>query len=270
MTMADYQERTVSCGQIKMNYAQWPGDGPPLLLVHGLSGRWQSWLSVVPLLQPRWRITALDLRGHGKSGRSADGYRLQGYAADAEEFIRTVIGGPVHVIGHSLGAMTTMVLAANAPTLVHAAALEDPPVYAFRRSERRSFKLTHQMASSTLTEEQIARRILEERPETPPEQAASMARSWRVLDPETVRGVIDGSYSWDDWIDDSMRSVQCSILLLQASLDLGGALADADATRVASLIPRCTLVRWPDTGHGMHAAKPKEFVAAAEAHFKAV
>src|SRR3990172_5078197 len=115
--MADYQERTVACVQIKINYAQWPGDGPPLLLVHGLSGRWQSWLSVVPLLQARWRVIALDLRGHGKSGRAADGYDLRFYAADVESFIPAVIGGPVNVIGHSLGAMTAIVVASNAPSL---------------------------------------------------------------------------------------------------------------------------------------------------------
>ncbi|MBI4220356.1 MAG: alpha/beta hydrolase [Chloroflexi bacterium] len=268
--MPEYEERTAWCGQIEVDYVSWAGDGPPLLLIHGLSGRWQGWLNVVPLLQPRWRITALDLRGHGKSGRATDGYRLPGYAADVEEFIRTVIRGPVNVIGHSLGAMTTMVLAANAPELVRAAVLEDPPVYAFRRSERRQFRLTHAMASSSLTEAQIAELILRERPENTPEQAAFTARSWRALDPEAARGVLDASYSWDDWIEDTMRRVKCPTLLLQANLELGGALADADASRVAELIPNCTVVRWTDTGHGMHVAKPQEFVAAAERHFKSV
>lgn len=268
--MLDFQERTARCGEIDLNYASWPGDGPPLLLIHGLSGRWQSWLNVIPFLQPRWRIVALDLRGHGRSARASDGYRLEGYAADVEEFIRNVIGGPACVIGHSLGAMTAMVQAAIAPSLVRAAVLEDPPVYAYRRAERgERFKLTLDMSSSSFTEAEIARRILRERPENTSEQAASMAQSWRALDPATVRGVIDGSSIWGDWIEDRMRQIECPTLLLQANVKLGGALADDDGARVESLIPRCTLERWPDTGHGMHAAKPAEFVAAAERHFKA-
>jgi pimeloyl-ACP methyl ester carboxylesterase len=267
--VAEYQERAVDCGRIKLNYMSWPGEGQPLLLVHGLSGRWQDWLTVVPLLQPRWRVTALDLRGHGKSGRSGDGYELKGYAADVERFITTVIGGPVHVMGHSLGGMTTMVLAATAPSLVRAAVLEDPPIYVYRRAEvGQRFRLTFEMASSRLTIEEIARRILHERPENTPEQAELAAQSWRALDPRTVGGVIDRSFLWGDWIENHMERIKCPTLLMQANADLGGALSDADGARAASVIPNCSVVRRADSNHSMHKSKPAAFVAAAEAHFQ--
>ena len=267
--MTDYSEQTVDCGESKINYAAWPGDGPPLLLIHGLSGRWQSWLNVVPLLKPRWRISALDLRGHGKSGHAVSGYPLQGYAADVEKFIEAVFSGPVNVIGHSLGAMTAMVLAATAPSLVRSAVLEDPPIYVYRRPQTgQRFLLTHEMASSRMTVDEIAQRILLERPENTPEQANMTAQSWRALDPKTVGGVIDRTNIWGDAIEDDMRRIKCPTLLLQANPELGGAMSDADGDRAAAVIPNCTLVRWPDTGHGMHGAKPAEFVAAAECHLK--
>jgi pimeloyl-ACP methyl ester carboxylesterase len=268
-TVNDYREQTVDCGQIKMNYASWPGDGPPLLLVHGLSGRWQSWLNVVPLLRTRWRIFAVDLRGHGKSGRSVDGYPLKGYAADVEKFIETVIGGPVSVVGHSLGGMTAIVIAATAPGLVRSAVLEDPPIYVYRRPQTgQRFLLTHEMANSRLSVEEIAQRILRERPENTPEQATMTAQSWRALDPRTVGGVIDRTHMWGDGIEEHMRRTRCPTLLLQANADLGGAMSDADGARASEVIPDCTLVRWPDSNHSMHLSKPAEFVAAIEAHFK--
>jgi pimeloyl-ACP methyl ester carboxylesterase len=265
----DYVERSVACGKVEINYASWPGDGPPLLLIHGLSSRWQTWLNVLPLLQPRWRLTAIDLRGHGKSGRPAEGYPLAGYAADVEAFIGQVFRGPIRVVGHSLGAMTTMVVASSAPHLVLAAVLEDPPIYAYCRPEgAKRFALTHEMASLRLPVEKIAERILRERPETPVEQALASAENWRMLDPRTVGGVVDGSRMWDDAIEGAMRGVTCPTLLLQGNPELGGALYDAESDRAASLMKCCTIVRWPETGHGMHQTRPADFVAAVDRHFK--
>jgi pimeloyl-ACP methyl ester carboxylesterase len=266
----DYVERSVVCGKVEINYASWPGDGPTVLLIHGLSGRWQSWLNVAPLLQRRWRLAALDLRGHGKSGRPAEGYPLAGYAADVEAFISQVFRGPVRVVGHSLGGMTTMALASSAPRLVQAAVLEDPPIYAYRRPDgARRFALTHEMASSRLSVAEIADRLLREGIETQREQALFRAESWRMLDPRTVGGVVDGTRMWDESIEDVMRRVACPTLLLQGNPELGGALYDAESDRAASLMKSCTIVRWPETGHGMHQNRPADFVAAVERHFNA-
>ncbi|MGB9203882.1 MAG: alpha/beta hydrolase, partial [Terriglobales bacterium] len=68
-------ERTFDTGEVRLNYAEGPAHGPPLVLLHGLGRRWQVFLPVIPALSLRWHIFAPDLRGHGKSSHVARGYR---------------------------------------------------------------------------------------------------------------------------------------------------------------------------------------------------
>ncbi|MFY9662418.1 MAG: alpha/beta fold hydrolase, partial [Terriglobales bacterium] len=71
-------ERTFDIGEgqlaVRLNYAEGPAAGPPLVLLHGLGRRWQVFLPLIPALSMRWHIFAVDLRGHGKSSRVSRGY----------------------------------------------------------------------------------------------------------------------------------------------------------------------------------------------------
>ena len=98
----------------------------PLLCLHGVTRGWQSFLPLIPTLALRWQVYALDHRGHGKSER-AKGYFAIDYAPDALSFLRDEIKRPAVVYGHSLGAMVAAAVAAEAPDLVRAVILEDPP-----------------------------------------------------------------------------------------------------------------------------------------------
>src|SRR5262245_411921 len=109
------------------NYARTDNDGvQPLLCLHGVTRCWQSFLPLIPTLALRWQVYALDQRGHGKSDR-ANGYFAIDYAPDAVRFLRDEIKRPAIVYGHSLGAMVAAAVAAEAPDLVRAVILEDPP-----------------------------------------------------------------------------------------------------------------------------------------------
>jgi len=66
-----FKERTFDTGEVILNYAEGPASGPPLVLLHGFTGRWQGFLPLLPALSLRWHVYAPDYRGHGKSGRVA-------------------------------------------------------------------------------------------------------------------------------------------------------------------------------------------------------
>src|SRR3954471_8978915 len=125
------QEQTFDTGTVSINYVADQASGPPLVLLHGVTSRWQGWLSVMPDLALRWRLFALDLRGHGRSGRADGRYRLTDYAGDVTAFLQRRAGEPAVVVGHSLGAMIAIAVAAEAPDFVRAVVLEDPPLAAF-------------------------------------------------------------------------------------------------------------------------------------------
>jgi pimeloyl-ACP methyl ester carboxylesterase len=83
------------------------GQGPAVVLVHGTTADHSRWETVLPLLEPRVTVYAMDRRGRGASGDAA-GYTLEDEARDVAAVVDAVAnaaGGPVDVLGHSYGAL---------------------------------------------------------------------------------------------------------------------------------------------------------------------
>ena len=117
-------------GEPKLSYYDAGGglEGePPILLIHASLYRSEDWENIFPRLATRYRVISYDQRGHGRSERAAS-YELRSFADDAMRVLREVVKAPAVVIGHSLGALAAVVAAAEAPELVRALILEDPPL----------------------------------------------------------------------------------------------------------------------------------------------
>jgi len=97
------------------------GVGEVVLLIHGLGSSSADWELQLPVLTPGYRVIAVDLRGHGQSSKPAGPYSLEMFAGDVATLIEALDIGPCHVVGLSLGAMTTLELAATRPDLVRSA-----------------------------------------------------------------------------------------------------------------------------------------------------
>jgi pimeloyl-ACP methyl ester carboxylesterase len=123
-------EQTCDTGEVQLNFAEGPANGPPLVLLHGLGRRWQVFLPLIPALSLRWQIFAPDFRGHGKSGRAVRGYHGTEYAGDIARFLRERVPLPAVIFGHSLGGMIAMWVAAHHPELVRALILGDNMIMA--------------------------------------------------------------------------------------------------------------------------------------------
>jgi pimeloyl-ACP methyl ester carboxylesterase len=63
-------EKRYRVDEVALNYAEGPDAGPPMVLTHGLTDRWQYYLPIMPFLTMRWHVYALDFRGHGRSSRT--------------------------------------------------------------------------------------------------------------------------------------------------------------------------------------------------------
>jgi pimeloyl-ACP methyl ester carboxylesterase len=63
------QEKRFDTGTVTLKYAEGPPAGPPLVLLHGGGDRWQQFQPLMPGLMAHRHVYALDMRGHGKSGR---------------------------------------------------------------------------------------------------------------------------------------------------------------------------------------------------------
>lgn len=94
------------------------GRGPVVLLIHGVGLRAEAWGAQLDALARQSRVIAVDMPGHGDSPRLPDSPQL----ADFTDAIAATLTGPAVVIGHSLGAMIALDLAARYPRLVQAVA----------------------------------------------------------------------------------------------------------------------------------------------------
>ena len=111
-----------------INVADFGGNGPVLLLVHGLGGSHLNWLSVAPKLAGHHRVYALDLPGFGRSPLAG---RRSSIAANVDLLTR-VMGRlsdePITLMGNSMGGLLSLGVAAVDPNLVKQLVLVDPAV----------------------------------------------------------------------------------------------------------------------------------------------
>ena len=255
-------ERVFESEKVSLNYAESPGPGDPLVLLHGISSRWQGFLPVIPGLIARWHVYALDLRGHGKSGRVPGGYRFVDYAEDVVPFLEEVVGQPAVLFGHSLGAMVAIATAAKAPNSVRAVVLEDPPVYA-AEGKRTNPSFAHRFTKSRelvrrgSSMEEMMLRLRELMPGDDDAAQRYRAKSLLMLDAEVFSPAIEGHSRGDYDLEGFLRGIRCPVLLLQGNRELGGVMEDAEADNAASLIEDCTLVKIGETGHQIHTDCPE-------------
>jgi pimeloyl-ACP methyl ester carboxylesterase len=98
----------------------WPGDGTPVLCLHGFPQRATSWAGVADRLAARGlRVVAVDQRGYSPGARptSVEDYALPHLVADVVAMIGS-LGGSVHLVGHDWGGVVGWQVAARHPELV--------------------------------------------------------------------------------------------------------------------------------------------------------
>jgi pimeloyl-ACP methyl ester carboxylesterase len=118
----------VEANGIRLHCLDHGGDGPPLVLTHGLSAtaHWADGL-VAAGLAPACRVLSFDLRGRGLSDHPDGGYSMGDHAADVIAALDALGLDRVLLGGHSYGGLLTMYVAANAPARVERALVLDVP-----------------------------------------------------------------------------------------------------------------------------------------------
>ena len=110
------------------------GQGPDLVLIHGLAANVAFWyLAVVPALIGEFRVTAYDLRGHGYSDTPPSGYTSADMAVDLDALLDHLGVERAHVVGHSFGGAVALHYAALHPDRVASLTLADPLVPVLQR-----------------------------------------------------------------------------------------------------------------------------------------
>lgn len=108
------------------------GNGPVVILIHGIASSSKSWSRLIPLISPLYRVIAIDLLGFGKSIAPANAtFTLEEHVAALRHTIKSLkIRGKVTLIGHSLGGLIISRYAAIYRKEIAHVVLASPPVYA--------------------------------------------------------------------------------------------------------------------------------------------
>jgi pimeloyl-ACP methyl ester carboxylesterase len=91
------------------------GKGRPLLLIHGITLQARIWAPQLHLMADRYRVLAMDVRGHGRSTAGEDGFGRRIAARDVASVLRHFDARGAVVVGHSMGGMILMEFAGEFP-----------------------------------------------------------------------------------------------------------------------------------------------------------
>lgn len=107
------------------------GDGPPVVMLHGIASSSVTFERLVPLVEPHHRVIAIDLLGFGESPVPDDAeYTIEEHVAALAHTLRTLkLEGRVVLVGHSMGALIASRYTAAFPRKVSRLVIVSPPIY---------------------------------------------------------------------------------------------------------------------------------------------
>lgn len=239
------------------------GEGPGVLLLHGLAGTAAEWEETAAWLSETHRVVALDQRGHGRSERRPGKVTPAAYVADALAAIEILVLAPAILVGQSLGGLIAFLAASERPDLVDALIVVE--------------------ATPTREGPEVAEQIADYFDSWPlpfPSHDAAVtffggdslrARAWArnlVAQPDGLRPAFDTGVLvaaieqalardyWGEW-----RALSVPTLLVRGE---EGELSPSEAAAMVAAVPSTQLVSIPGAGHDVHLDEPEAWRAAVE------
>jgi pimeloyl-ACP methyl ester carboxylesterase len=225
---------------------------------------------LIPLLVERWHVYALDLRGHGLSGRGASlaDYHLFAFQRDALAFLSRQVGQPAVLCGHSWGGLTASACGGPGKEWLRGLVLVDPAVGVVRGSSSTGAWLEYfDWVRLRLLEdprpEALATALLESgmRPGMTAGQALDWAETKSRVDPCFLEALTAGPVTQGYDLEAAIRAVECPLLLVHGNPARGGALEPQDVALIQRSARRLKTAAFADSGHDPHTDHPAEFVA---------
>lgn len=235
------------------------GDGPPIIILHGLFGSSDNWLTQAKLLGDQYKIYSVDQRNHGQSPHSED-FDYQSMVNDLKEFIDEHQIREPAIIGHSMGGKAAMNFAlAHADLLFKLIVVDMAP---------RPYNLEHYTIVEGLNAIPID--SLSSRNE------ADEILSGHVSEPDVRQFLLKnlqrkstGGFSWKinlPVISDKLANIGADLQypgkFTKPTLFIRGGkskyIRDEDWEKIVQIFPGAQLETM-DTGHWVQAEKPQEF-----------
>ncbi len=230
------------------------GDGPDLILIHGITENRTAWGATRQRLARVGRVIALDLRGHGDSD-PASTYSLDALAADVKAVADEAGAGLPTLIGHSLGGFVASVYGAAYPTRTVVNVDQPLSLAAFKEGLSEVEPMLRSEAFAGVVGMMFDGMMA-------PLPDAERARLTALRRPvqEVVLGV------WDPIFSHSVEELDTMVRTLIGGIDApylaihGDDPGEEYRTWLTSLIPQAEVEVWPGNAHYPHLIESERFV----------
>ena len=248
--------------------------GPVVLLLHGLASSSTTWAPVMPNLGRHAHLIAPDLLGHGGSAKPHSGdYSLGAHAAELRDLLLALDIDKVTVVGHSYGGGVAMQFTYLFPelterlVLVSSGGLGREVAFALRAATLPGTAMVLRMAAAAAPTwlPRLVRVVLRALPSASAAEIEGLTRALSSFADEGARGAfaqtVRGALNWS-----GQRLEGTERLYLLAELPVLLVAGDRDTVIPAAhtvdahrLIPDSRLEIFADTGHFLHAERPRRF-----------
>jgi pimeloyl-ACP methyl ester carboxylesterase len=248
------------------------GDGPLVVLAHGMGDSRHSYRFVAPaLVAAGYRVANMDIRGCGDSSPGWDGYSRTDIAGDLVALVRH-LGGPAVIMGQSISGGAATIAAATAPELI-AGVIELAPftreqsvsvggLLRVKRHRVASTQLGMTMALGSLS---AWKKYLDlAYPTKPADWAGELARIETTMsEPGRMKALQAMCKTSPSDAGAQLPHVTCPVLIIEGSLDPDWADPRAEAEKIIADLPAGLgeLAMIEGAGHYPHAQTPDEVLA---------
>lgn len=267
-----YRSRNIVLRRLRFHYLEWGApDAPPIVLLHGGHQSAHSWDLVSLYLAQRYRVLALDQRGHGDSEWPRDAeYTNHAMSLDAEAFMDALgLDRPI-LIGHSMGGRNALLLTRRSGARLRALVVVDvgPELSDRGREVIAGFVQANQEFENL---EQFVENVRKYDPYRSREHIERTVR-YNMLQradgkfvskcDATPRrlGLVRGSGPLENITLDDARAFDLPVLVVRG--ETSRILMPDAAERFRDALPQGTLVTVPNCGHNVHGQNTKGFIAA--------
>ncbi len=240
------------------------GEGPPVVLLHGLFGAGRNFGAVQRALAPRFRVVALDMRNHGDSPHDPD-MRYLTQAEDVRETMRALEIDKAAIVGHSMGGKAAMAMALRWPESVARLLVADIAPVNYQHGNK---AITEAMASipmtSSLTRQEADAALAASVPRADIRafllQNLRLGRSphWRIGLAEIAAALPD----LEGWIDVPSSYAGPSVFVTGANSDY---VLPEHRPIIRARFPAARFVAIKNAGHWVHADNPSGFLSVVQA-----
>ena len=239
------------------------GEGAPLLLVHGFQNSHFTFRPIMGWLERRFRVLAVDLRGHGDSDKPPGPYAIQTFADDVLGFLDALGIGRVDYLGQSMGGRTGTLFGIQHSDrlnrLMLSASSAGAPTGAYRKGFEEQLRVAESQGMEALLEFKMRRGEIPK-----PLRAGPLAREYaeRFLKntPRTFADTASALFTMPD-LREQLSNISVPTWVCYGEND-AGPLDFSDS--YLSNVPGCARSIIPDAGHSVFWDQTDAFIAEME------